>query len=102
MRGYFFCEENLYYCVSFIDYDLTLKRPVSSRYAEGLFNQLMRPDGKMFNVSLILYNIIVKVIDWSLKREGISLGLWNILGTVFIANRRSWWQLEKLKSLSDQ
>ncbi|KAL4230601.1 Von Willebrand factor A [Mactra antiquata] len=33
------------------DYDWTLKRPVASRYAEGLFHQLMRPDGKMFNVT---------------------------------------------------
>lgn len=33
------------------DFDSTLKRPVASRYAEGIFNQLMRPDGQMFNVS---------------------------------------------------
>ncbi|WAR00111.1 VWA3B-like protein [Mya arenaria] len=33
------------------DFDPTLKRPVSSRYAEGRFHQLMRPDGKMFNVT---------------------------------------------------
>lgn len=33
------------------DFDPTLRRPVSSRYAEGLFQQLMRSDGKMFNVT---------------------------------------------------
>ena len=33
------------------DFDRVIKRPVASRYAEGLFNQLQRADGKMFNVS---------------------------------------------------
>ncbi|XP_053399868.1 von Willebrand factor A domain-containing protein 3B-like isoform X2 [Mercenaria mercenaria] len=33
------------------DFDSTLKRPVSSRYAEGMFHQLMRSDGKMFNIT---------------------------------------------------
>ena len=38
----------------FPDFDRVIKRPVASKYAEGLFNQLQRADGKMFNVSLKL------------------------------------------------
>ena len=33
------------------DFDRVIKRPVASKYGEGLFNQLQRADGKMFNVS---------------------------------------------------
>ncbi|KAJ8298494.1 hypothetical protein KUTeg_025025 [Tegillarca granosa] len=33
------------------DYDRTLKKPVSSKYANGLFNQVYRPDGKTFNIT---------------------------------------------------
>ena len=50
-----------------LDFDSTLKRPVSSRYAEGMFNQLMRPDGKMFNVStrvLIIHGTVYWGAAW--------------------------------------
>ena len=33
------------------DYDLHLKKPVSSRYGNGLFPQIFRSDGHTFNVS---------------------------------------------------
>ena len=36
------------------DFDRVIKRPVASKYGEGLFNQLQRADGKMFNVSTVL------------------------------------------------
>ena len=35
-----------------VDFDRSLKRPISSRYADGLFHQICRPDGKTFNVSI--------------------------------------------------
>ena len=33
------------------DFDRSLKRPISSRYADGLFHQICRPDGKTFNIT---------------------------------------------------
>ncbi|VDH98103.1 Hypothetical predicted protein [Mytilus galloprovincialis] len=33
------------------DFDRSLKRPISSRYADGLFHQILRPDGKTFNIT---------------------------------------------------
>lgn len=39
------------------EFDTNLKKPISSRYGGGLFRQLIREDGKTFNVCLLLnYN----------------------------------------------
>ena len=41
----------LFYFISLTDFVNPLKKPISSRYAEGLFQKYLRSDGKTFNVS---------------------------------------------------
>ena len=50
----------LFNLISLTDFVNPLKKPISSRYAEGLFQKYLRSDGKTFNVSPFLTSCLIQ------------------------------------------